>query len=322
MIQQVHSVGRSSGGCLYGFRKSIQSFYNLKFENLNNNVFLSAIFGEKTFYIPRYINCTSWNSDFDIFENFLSDLKSSSFCIIGDLNARIGNSQKLDKNVTVDCPAISEYRNSKDAKIDPKGRRLLNLIENIGGIFINGRLTSDKDGNYTFCGGQGKSIIDYCICSVDFINCINNFEIPSKIFSDHMPLILHISDIGPNNCKIINLPPKIHWSKKNIPSYVNKLSNLSENSNIYENLSADENLEEINKIYISANNIRQKKYFDPKMPWFDSQCERARVDMLERLNYFRKNDVEFFKTLYVNARKKYNDICSRKKLEFYVNKFC
>ena len=55
---------------------------------------------------------------------------------------------------------------------------------------------------------MGKSVIDYAICSADFLQHIKNLNIPSKVFFDHMPLTLdivaycHIS-------KVLTLPKKL-----------------------------------------------------------------------------------------------------------------
>ena len=72
----------------FGFKKEMKSTFMLKFCNVFDNVVLSAQFNGKKFnYIPRYLNCTSWNEDFDDFEKFLSDFKPNNFCIVGDLNS-------------------------------------------------------------------------------------------------------------------------------------------------------------------------------------------------------------------------------------------
>lgn len=83
-----HSAGRAIGGCLYGFKKTIQKKYSLKFCEFPNGVSLYTKLNDVCFhFIPRYINCTSWSRDFDKFEDFLYNLKGASFCIVGDLNA-------------------------------------------------------------------------------------------------------------------------------------------------------------------------------------------------------------------------------------------
>ena len=64
--------------------------------------------------------------DFDDFEKFLSDFKPNNFCIVGDLNARIGVKQTLDKNLIIDLPYIKKDRNSLDTKVNAEGKSFSN----------------------------------------------------------------------------------------------------------------------------------------------------------------------------------------------------
>lgn len=134
--KKVKNAGRSSGGCLYGFRKTLQSAFSFKFESLNENVYLSATFGDKNIkIIPRYINCNKWKTEFDNFENFLNDLRLSSFCIIGDLNARIGESQVIDEGIVSCYPSINASRFSKDKKLIQRVENCWNLSIIWGALF-------------------------------------------------------------------------------------------------------------------------------------------------------------------------------------------
>ena len=135
--KKAHSAGRASGGCLYGFKKNLQKYYSLTFKCIANNVVLNSKFGSKTVtLIPRYINCTNWIKDFSDFESFLYNNNISTFCIIGDLNARVGESQCIDEELLINTQFTST-RLSKDKTIDSKGKKLLELCENIGGIILN-----------------------------------------------------------------------------------------------------------------------------------------------------------------------------------------
>ena len=126
---------------------------------------------------------TSWKKDFDDFEKLLSDFKPNNFCIVGDLNARIGVKQTLDKNLINDLPYIKKDRNSLDAKVNAKCKKLFELIEDIGGIVLNGRTVNDNIGHFTFIGGRGNSVIDYCICSNSFLHLVDELFIGSKPYS-------------------------------------------------------------------------------------------------------------------------------------------
>ena len=58
------------------------------------------------YFVPQYLNCTNWKNDFEIFEHFMTEFKENNFCIIGDLNARLGEKQVLGENILIDTPHI------------------------------------------------------------------------------------------------------------------------------------------------------------------------------------------------------------------------
>ena len=79
-------------------------------------------------------------------------------------------------------------RHSKDTKLNSEGKKLYELIEEIGGVILNGRTIDDMYGEYTLLGRRGNSVIDYAICSKSFLYYIKKFSITSQSFSDHLPL--------------------------------------------------------------------------------------------------------------------------------------
>ena len=119
-----HVSDRPSGGCLFWLKQQIENVYILKFCNINNNPVLRAQFNGETFYfIPRYLNCTSWIKDFEGFENFIREFQGNNFCIVGDLNAIMGDNQILDVNLLTALPQINNTRYSKDTKVCSEGKK-------------------------------------------------------------------------------------------------------------------------------------------------------------------------------------------------------
>ena len=90
---------------------------------------------------------------------------------------------------------LSRKRVNKDKIINENGKDLINLCKRNSMIIINGRTGSDREiGEVTFQSKNGKSTIDYCIASPDFIPHIQDFQVDildqnlsdkhSPIFSD------------------------------------------------------------------------------------------------------------------------------------------
>lgn len=316
--KKTHRAGRASGGCLFGFRKSMRSMYSLKFQSIANKVYLSARFSDINYkIIPIYLNCNKWNDEFVRLEEFLSEIRTSSFCIIGDFNARLGNAQILDTNLLSNSPLISNLRVSKDLVFNSEGKKLLELIENYGGIVLNGRFGSGLSGDFTFCGVMGKSVIDYCICSSDFLPIISSFDIPPKTFSDHMPLILNISALGNTLSKPLTLPEKLCWFPQNSNRYAENLKKLSSVEYTQSDISMNEKHKIfVDKIYLANDNKHKNKYFQAKQPWYDCKCHSAGVTMFELLDEYRKNDSPLVKNALFVSKVKYRKICNERKTKY------
>lgn len=215
-------------------------------------------------------------------EHFLLELKSDAFILLGDLNARVGTEQTFDSNVLPNIPFLTNNRISKDKTLDAKGKKLLELLENTGGVVLNGRFSGDEKGQFTFCSGVGCSVIDYCVCTFRLIELISQLSIPSKTFSDHMPIELKFS--VSNNTTTFTLPPKLKWYHKHAELYRQDISASLENNAVLP-LSSDYLLDSLNsKIKDAARKLTPRKRLHYKNAWFDGKCENVRLKMLSLLN--------------------------------------
>lgn len=322
--KKFHNAGRASGGCLYGYREELRKLFNLKFSNLSNgNVVLTARLNNELFYfIPRYLNCTNWNADFESFENFLNDICPTNFCIVGDLNARIGEGQYiLDTNLLTDLPHVNKIRCFKDKVTNSQGKRLMDFIENIGGIVVNGRMDGDAEGELSFYGGRGNSLIDYCICSQSFLMFFEDFKIDSKPYSDHMPIDFKLNLPVTNNTTLRPdfRPQKIHWNRNNAAKYIEKLNQLSCTSSFDQyNNSVDTLVLQIkNKIRDAIVLNKSKFSFEPKQKWFNWNCFRSRRKMLKKLKKFRKKHSCANKLKYMSSKSKHLNVCRNSEIKYY-----
>lgn len=315
---KIHNVGRASGGCLFGYRKSIQKQFNFKFQTLFDNIVLYARIDNKPFYfIPKYLNCNNWRNDFYLLENLMDSLNPSNFCIVGDLNARIADFQVIDSHFLINSPCISSIRVSQDKVMNDEGRRLKELIENIGGVILNGRTINDTEGSYTYLSNRGNSVIDYCICSVNFLKNINHFAIKSKPFSDHLPLCLEFK--SSNVCAPAELSSsKLYWNISYAQKYSDNLISLQSfvdpQAELSTNVLVDSIVEKIKKAYVFNKN---KQFFAASQKWFDCQCARAKKRVTLALKSYRKSLVYADKIRYLRARSNYRSLCQKKKISFY-----
>ena len=315
---KIHTAGRASGGCMYGFKKECQKRYNLKFVEISSQVVLCATFEKTLFhFIPKYLNCTKWKTDFDEFATFLNEMNNCNFCIMGDLNARTGIDQTIDMNQLEHIFNINSMRNSKDKTINANGKRLLEVLENIGGVILNGRTVCDTVGDYTFCGVMGNSVIDYCVGSCSFLQYVDSLSVASKPYSDHMPLCLKLKvplDSSANNSdpKFI----KLHWNDKYAVQFRENL--LSNPLHLDFQNSTDSLISSISSKIIDANSHKpNKSLFTPKQKWFNWKCYRLRSVMIRKLKDFRKQHTSANRNRYNSAKHRFLNYCDQRKLVFY-----
>ena len=104
--------------------------------------------------------------------------------LLGDFNARTKLDSDLDAQSWREWEGVERFggvipppgaappalglaaRRSMDTKIlNQPGRRLLQMCRELGLVILNGRLPGDEEGQFTFHGSKGQSLIDYAIAS-------------------------------------------------------------------------------------------------------------------------------------------------------------
>jgi hypothetical protein len=156
-------------------------------------------------YIPpinstRHTNNSKTN--IDTLEDAINDIivlyPNANIMLCGDFNARISEELDYIENDTVNFlfdannvyteEDINKSRKSKDKVVNTYGRRLLLLCKMFNIHVLNGRGETDAEGEYTFVGPMGCSVVDYVIASTSLFNEIANFEVVARVESNHLPI--------------------------------------------------------------------------------------------------------------------------------------
>lgn len=82
-------------------------------------------------------------------------------------------------------------RKSKNKVIGNEGKKLVNLIDEIGGYIMNGTINGDKEGEFTYIG---YTVIGYVIVNEICNNNVIGFKVDNRINSGHLPLELVLRD--------------------------------------------------------------------------------------------------------------------------------
>lgn len=85
-----------------------------------------------------------------------------------------------------------EKRRSKDEKINREGKRLVEFVEGMGWGIFNENIRGDKEGEYTFTGKRGNTVIDYIIGDWKVKERIVRMNVGEKVDLDHQPVMAWI----------------------------------------------------------------------------------------------------------------------------------
>ena len=294
-----------------------------------------------------YLPCTKTHKDPEMFESiyedifYLKGILELPICLVGDMNSRTGELDDIltfEREVIHSCETnditdffvddcsdlsffednniISRKRANKDKTLNENGKDLINLCKRNNMIIMNGRTGSDREiGKVTFQSKNGKSTIDYCITSPDFIRHIQDFQVDildQNLSDKHSPIILTLkTKLSENPINSNDIPDesdinydRLHskWDEEKMPEFQNnfdqtKINNLCQMLEHIEINGSD--LQEINKIVdetanvsISAginSNMSKKPTSEtkPKLvkkenkPWFDRECQEKRRHFIQ-----------------------------------------
>jgi len=110
----------------------------------------------------------------------------------GDFNARVGGEGGGYEGEEGE----SRERKTKDRVVNAEGRKLVNWIEENGWSIFNGSMRGDEEGEYTFTGGKGNTIIDFIIRGEVARERVEKMRIGARIDSDHHPVEMVVGRKG------------------------------------------------------------------------------------------------------------------------------
>ncbi len=300
---------------------------NKDFFNLDKDIFLATI------YLPPLHSHWYDNLGYDIFDELgieiLEFSQKGMILLAGDFNAKTANEtglplpQDMDPNepyLPTGVHEVNFYRMSKDNNpIDPFGRSLLDICNNLSLVILNGNVGTDKNiGSFTFQrklynGKLQQSVIDYMIASLDLLPLISEFEIiphPANI-SDHFALILSLkANLVPRRPQStpISTEANIHWHPQLENQYLIKLEQYWEShATNFRQVLEDKTLETGLKIKeltgmllqsikestkrINPDSGQPKTHKKPKNPpWWNEQCQKLYKEYTKAIHKCRQKN--------------------------------
>lgn len=191
--------GRARGGILVAF---------------NNSKFTCEIINKELDYIIikfvskdskfEFIVCSVYISPTRNIDDFLSKFEelidqiilnypTTPIYIGGDFNSRISDLNQLSIPMLQDNFFISNKRYNLDVKLDLKGKKLINSMENNGLVVLNGRTSGDNPAQFTFVSVLGKSTIDLVWSNFTGLERILDLVVHNIVTSsDHFPVSIKV----------------------------------------------------------------------------------------------------------------------------------
>ena len=271
----------------------------------------------------QYDNCFSDLSD-DI-EFLSSSLGIDDFILMADCNSRIGETPLVmsDPSSTSE-PSDFVIRASRDKLINKYGSQLIRFIEGNGLCLLNGNPDFDDfQGEFTFVGPQGRSVIDVCLCTQNMLQFVNNFRVDPLSVSSHFPITVEIKIPSPDDdvCdepeEELELIPKRVLDKKAISKSKPLVEKFMSGFNFIFWILAFLGLPLQFLVLFShmCNSIcsvfeKRSKFavFPGRPKWFDKKCDAARKAMYRAVRRFRKEKTELSLKDFLAAKGRYRTV--------------
>ena len=291
-------------------------------------------------YIPPEGSTYSNLAVFDLLEEELLTYRrrfpEAYFFMVGDFNARTAKindilSNHFDELTQGMQDENVQDRQNKDKSANNYGHYLINLCKLTGMFLANGRHHGDLLGEYTFINQNGKSTIDYLLADSDSYYLIQNFQVQSRVESDHMPLTWDIVDKNTNTISTVNniktfVLKKYRWNTEKAVEFSAKLRDEYASKLKRDCIKAMNE----NNLQVTMKNMHQlTAYCGSNMEikiineaknepneWFTKECKLAKIKCRQSLNNFRRKNTENTKNEYIENKRIYTKIKTDSKKEF------
>ncbi|XP_077273093.1 uncharacterized protein LOC143903409 [Temnothorax americanus] len=305
--------GRASGGMLLGIRKRIEEIKEeKKLEEEKGKIECKIMIREKIWrIIGLYVN-----NDIDRKLKGLKDTteekkKRVRTIIGGDFNARTGEEGGWEEEDEERVEGGG--RRSKDKKINRDGRKLLEFIEERGWMILNGGVKGDEEGEFTYTGGRGKTVIDYVIGEVR--EGLERLEVGERVDSDHHPVTIWMKgklEKDQRKREGERVRRRGIWSEEERTQFKERLRTIvGGNGEIQEEIEVG--ISRIRKVIEENKNERGRRDKKNGRRWWDKECKEKKREVRKELRKWRKGRGEVER--YREERKEYREMCKRKKKE-------
>jgi len=316
LAERINSRGRAKGGLITLINRKTSV---LETRLVNNKFCIATIIKNKGICRPiiiinTYLPPTSDKENIKYLFSCIASIKEQyaehRIIVIGDFNARIGESGDDIDTVDLLPENIKRIRKSMDTEITQRGRYLLRQCYENNMIILNGRVNTDAKGEFTFIGGRGSSVIDLALVSEDLLEDISIFKTINTIHSQHLPILLQL---GTKTKESNNPVYKLQWRDCKLEEYQDLITKKCADQQI---ISYEMFVHIINSVASRLQMINT--ILDTKDPlWFDKECKYLKQSTEKKKKELGKASAierDAILTDYITMKAKYNRTIKNKKV--------
>ena len=216
-------------------------------------------------YCPQEEGKKIWKKILDCSE----EPETENILIMGDMNARIGE----EGGLILLNEEEETKRNSMDKTLNQAGKILLEAVGQRNWYILNGNITGDVEGNFTFYGA-GQSVIDYAVANLEALERIKAMEVINRVESSHMMIKVELlEEIKKQSTHKIEKVYQV-WNEDTIREF-KKLTNQMILTGGDANKMMDEFVEKVNEATTYKRTIFDEGKLN-KNSWWDRECREKK----------------------------------------------
>ena len=286
---------------------------NIKILEKNVNfVAISCEIDNSNFVIVNtYLNSDFILSRIDILADFLNDITEESggaVIVGGDFNSRLEKLGDLNPDLAA-YTSFAEVRTSMDeAKVQTEGLKLVEVMDNLGFTILNGRSDSDKNGEFTFVGQGGTSLIDQFWVNTAALFSTIDLKVLNMGMSDHLPVrvTLNVYTNFREPAGYVGFTC-MKWKEGIEEDFRNKLAQ-TELTNSEDTMLDYELLQDSLKLVARELDLIKEVHIGNKIqyrdkPWFDKTCKNLKREVNKSHRSWIKLKSESARQTYLKKRK-------------------
>jgi len=348
--KRLSKQGRLSGGVLCLIKREMLEYFEYigcKYDNVLVFKISRTLFDVERdillfcTYVPPISSPFYDSSDIangiDAIERCILDIMdlhgNCAIMLCGDLNARTGLLNTVCRSDVDDLntDVMEESRESSDKVTNEFGNHLISACIALDLTILNGCLTSDRSGGFTYVSHTGSSVIDYWIVSDDVLSCCQALAVEHSVVSPHMCLELCLR--ATKGCKGVHTPEvqttKIVWNPDLRDIYIENLCELMVEFNtdgFLRGNTVDINFatENVTFCIVHAADFLKKTYVNRaknySSQWYDGECYLAKNAATKHLRKFMKTHSSDDRKAYTEYRNNYKNLIRKKKRQYAQTK--